>query len=348
MDNITVTHTQPQAKNIIHIGNYNLVRKRPKAGTPAFFSTDYKLMRASIRLGHNTLSFDERSHIAQYPRIPGVQGLAAKKMNRELLRWIDVHESEMLVVGHAEQIPLETFLACKQNHPNIKIIGWWVDTVNPEHPGFTVAKQNLLRARLELFDALYVTTSPNTLAGHLGISTPPNLHFMPNPCELATEKYTSFNSNHHTANLFYAASTNQYRQALEHTLDQLNTSKSMFMRGKKVFGQAYYHQMSQCKAGINISSVADTLYSSDRMIQITGNGLLLISERFTGCELLFGHDEAVYFESPDELVDIIAVLDTDAWRQMAEKAWRRSHSEYSVDVILQSMLDGQPIHARFI
>ncbi len=61
--------------------------------------------------------------------------------------------------------------------------------------------------------------------------------------------------------------------------------------------------------GLNYSRRNDvTLYSSDRIVQLTGNGLLTFSPRIPGFEKLYTEQEVVYFDDQFDLAKKINSL----------------------------------------
>lgn len=56
--------------------------------------------------------------------------------------------------------------------------------------------------------------------------------------------------------------------------------------------------------GLNYSRKNDvTLYSSDRIVQLTGNGLLTFSPRIPGFDQLYTEQEVVYFDDQFDLAE---------------------------------------------
>ena len=73
--------------------------------------------------------------------------------------------------------------------------------------------------------------------------------------------------------------------------------------------------------GLNISARADNyLYSSDRLPQLVGNGVLALIERSTGYGDLFQEDEMGFFSTFDELVEKIEMFCANPDHRMAVAA----------------------------
>ena len=79
-------------------------------------------------------------------------------------------------------------------------------------------------------------------------------------------------------------------------------------------------QQSMCEAGIglNISRRPDSwLYSSDRLAQLAGNGMVVAMERGTGYETLFTPEQMLFASSLEELATRLRTLAADPAQRMA-------------------------------
>ena len=74
------------------------------------------------------------------------------------------------------------------------------------------------------------------------------------------------------------------------------------------------------------------LYSSDRIAQLTGNGLVTLTPAGAGLESLYSSDEVVYFDSVDDLARKVHHLMShdDEAVALAKAGWKRTHEVYSV------------------
>ena len=94
--------------------------------------------------------------------------------------------------------------------------------------------------------------------------------------------------------------------------------------------------------GLNFShNNSISLYSSDRLAQLAGNGLLTFCPRVPGMETLFAETELVYFDTHEDLIEKIVYFNThdDERRQIAEKGWHRAHTCYSSERVTQFMIE---------
>ena len=78
------------------------------------------------------------------------------------------------------------------------------------------------------------------------------------------------------------------------------------------------------------------LYNSDRVAQVMGSGLLAVSTRANHLHELFPEGkEMVFADTVDEMLETVRRYkrDDQARRAIAEAGWRKSHAEYSVDLV---------------
>jgi hypothetical protein len=110
-----------------------------------------------------------------------------------------------------------------------------------------------------------------------------------------------------------------------------------------VYGQEYLDLLQRSLCGLNLSKHHDLYwYSSDRIAQLTGNGLCTLSQRIPGFEELYGEDEVVYFDSEAELVDKIHYLAEHPAEAavIGRRGWQKAHNTFNVDRICRYMLEG--------
>ena len=73
------------------------------------------------------------------------------------------------------------------------------------------------------------------------------------------------------------------------------------------------------------------LYSSDRIAQLTGNGLVTLTPAGAGLESLYSPEEVVYFESVEDLAEKVRYFKKheDEAIRIAKAGWEKTHRDYS-------------------
>ena len=94
----------------------------------------------------------------------------------------------IIILGHADLIKIETLEFIKKNYPQIKIVQWFLDRMDSK---WLVNRKRFLN-KLDIMDASFCTTDPKSL----GFPTNRNIYYMPNPVDVSFEslhnyKYTN-------------------------------------------------------------------------------------------------------------------------------------------------------------
>jgi Glycosyl transferases group 1 len=98
------------------------------------------------------------------------------------------------------------------------------------------------------------------------------------------------------------------------------------------YGARVFDVLGNAKMGVNFSRRDDVyLYSSDRMAQLMGLGLLTFLDRRTGFGGMIGEDAAAFYEGQDELVEkLLHFRNNDqARREVARRGWLRAHDIFN-------------------
>ena len=109
-----------------------------------------------------------------------------------------------------------------------------------------------------------------------------------------------------------------------------------------VYGTDYIKVLSESRMGLNYSRRNDIeLYSSDRIAQLTGNGLLTFCPKIPNFNLLYSNDEVIYFDNAQDLIDKFNFYshDQELMKNVAKKGWEKSHGSYNCKRITKFMLE---------
>jgi hypothetical protein len=97
-------------------------------------------------------------------------------------------------------------------------------------------------------------------------------------------------------------------------------------------GARYAAALTSAAMGLNVSRRNDVyLYTSNRMPQMAGSGILTFVDRATGYGDVFGEDEFPFFDTEEELCAKLTEFHHDdaARRRVAEAGWRAYRREFS-------------------
>jgi spore maturation protein CgeB len=111
------------------------------------------------------------------------------------------------------------------------------------------------------------------------------------------------------------------------------------MMGQSNRWGAHYHAvLARARMGLNYSRPNNvSLYASDRMAHIMGNGLMALTAQATGFQKFFTESEMVYYGDDRDLADKIRYYKNNdsAARAIAESGWRKSHREFNGTLVAQ-------------
>ena len=320
---------------ILHVANFNT----RKYGTD-LYSTDRKISAGLIRNGHFVYDFSYRD-ICRNESLFNTTKLGSRPVNKRLPEACSQINPHLLLLGHSELITTETLKNIRKLHPAMKIGLWYVDAL------FHREKTKHLFERLKYIDILFATTSGKYLREYATGTT--KAAFIPNMVDPAVETYTAFCNTDYDYDFIFCGrdSSDSERSTF---IKQLQEGTSQTMRSaffgclgnKPVTGHNYLALLSRSKMALNISRRNDVrLYSSDRIAQLTGNGLLTFCPRIPGIKLLYKEDELVYFSTLEELLTLVRHSHThpNEAKKIAKNGWNRAHGSFNSTRITAYMIE---------
>lgn len=260
-------------------------------------------------------------------------------MNRSLLKACATIQPSLLLLGHGQLINLDTLKEIKASFPNIKIAQWFVDAL--EKP----AKTAFIRERLPILDAVFCSTAGPALAVFQKHGC--RSAYLPNPVDRNIENLRAFDHDEHRFDLVFIGSD---RKAPERTrfLERLAGEIGDLRFGifgscgiPGVYGQEKDDILHHTRAALNLTQYDPRpFYSSDRIAQIMGNGILTcVNEGFL-LQDLYGEDSLLTFRNPEDLaLQLRKVLQNNRWREIARRGWEVSHEQFSSEKIAAAMID---------
>jgi hypothetical protein len=310
-----------------------------------------KLLHGFIRLGHQVQLFDDRK-LARGATLFQSRKWGILPVNRQLVDACRAYQPDVLLLGHCEMIWNTTLAEIRAALPDIRIAYRNVDWLE--------AKENVadIRRRVGVVDWIFSTSAGDALGQFCGDRT--RITHIPNPVDRAIDCGQAFLRQDQSFDIFYAIGGAYPGDPRPGFITGLQTAcpEARFdlhgLSGKpNLFGAAYLARLTDCKIGLNYSRRNDLyLYSSDRMAQYLGNGLLTCIDRATGFGALFGEDELLFYSHVDELADRLRFyIRDDAARQAhAERGWRKAHRIFASEAVAQYMLDrcfGRPLSQTY-
>lgn len=319
-----------------------------KTGGLSFYNTESKLALGLIRRGHLVHLFSAR----EYSKTNSFFGFQKNREDAADRKFFDLAHSlmpELILFTYSCAVSTKALAQYKSEYPTVRFAQLCPDILADQK---NVAK---VKERSVLTDATFVTTAGSILDQFAIHANRPR--FIPNPVDAAIETQRAFSSTTQAFDVFWAARTNvgkfdddpreTFATAIRESGD---ISISWYGSGgaAPVFGTEYYLALARAKMALNIN--ADHLgpqgraslpheiyhYSSARIAQVIGSGLLAISKRDTKLFEIFPEDEMMVFaDSVEEVLEKIRFLKRhdDIRQKIAERAWSFYHRHYTSDII---------------
>jgi len=301
---VSVFNSINSKKNIkiLHITNLN-----ERFDGRLHYNTGKRINNGFVRLGHNVLSFSDRDTINQNKSIIDISG--TKTLNAKIFNTVDNFRPDLIVLGHADNISVETINKIKKLY-NPKICQWFLDPLMKQGPDFKKNKRRINNLS-NLIDATFITTHPSGISFKIK-----NSFFIPNPCDQSFETIDNSKSNP-KKDLFFAMSHGVHRGVLKGgKID----NRELFLKRLKaklknvefdiygmdkiqpIWGENFLKQIKNYRMGLNLSRGQPTkYYSSDRIVQLVANGLLTFIDKRTKLNEIISKNGVVYYKNINDL-----------------------------------------------
>jgi len=332
---------------ILHITNFN-----ERLDGRLFFNTGRRINNGFIRLGHSVLGFSDRDIQKYYRSYRDIKG--AKVLNEKLKKTCYNYKPDVVIFGHADLISAEQIAQLRQDYPNTRFGQWFLDPLNKYGPDFERNKSRILD-KIKVIDSTFLTTSPDVLR----FLKSSNSHYIPNPCDKSFEILNNYNKSCNV-DVFFALSHGVHRGVLKqgksddrvHFINKLldctpDIKFDLYGINKvqPIWADHYFKTIANAKMGLNLSrGQAIKYYSSDRITQIVGNGLVCLIDEKTQYRNFFSDKEMVFYKNINELSEKIKKIAKDdktrrsIARKGKEKYMKYFNSTLVADYILRQTL----------
>ena len=300
---------------ILHVTNFN-----ERHNGRLFFNTGRRINNGFIRLGNSVLEFSDRDIQKYYKNYSDISG--SKSLNNKLKKTCYNYKPDLLVLGHADLISERELGELKNEYPFLKIAQWFLDPLNRNGPDYEKNKKRILD-KSKYIDSNFITTSPDVLN-----FLPKNVQnfFIPNPSDESFETLNNYQYNC-SNDVFFALSHGVHRGSLklrayddrEKFITKLiNKAKDIkfdifgINKVQPIWADQYFKTISNSKMGLNLSRGSPIkYYSSDRLTQITGNGLVTLIDEKTCYRDFFNDKEMVFYSNVSDLIEKITHISKD-------------------------------------
>jgi len=261
---------------ILHITNFN-----ERFNGRLHYNTGKRLQNGFIRLGHNVLALSDRDIINKNKAINDLSG--KKSLQHSIIETYKNFSADCIILGHADSVENNTLEELKNSNKNLKICQWFLDPIGEKGPDY-VKNNNRINQKLKFLDATFLTTDTSILKKKIE-----NSFFIPNPSDPSFEVLKNYEKDC-VNDVFFAMSHGVHRGILKkgktdareifiNKLINKNNKIKFDVYGmnhiQPIWGDMFLNTVANSSMGLNLSrGKAVKYYSSDRIAQIFGNGLL--------------------------------------------------------------------------
>ena len=288
---------------ILHLTNFNR-----RFDGRLQYNTGRRLNNGFVRLGHNVLTLSDRDIIHDNKKIFDPTG--KNQLQKSVIQNFKNFKPDCVVLGHVDSINKSTISELRNQNKNLRICQWFLDPIHKDGPDY-IKNNDRISNNLKNIDFTFLTSCPSLLKNKID-----NSFFIPNPSDTSFEILKNYEVNCPN-DMFFAMSHGVHRGVLkdgkydnrEKFIKKLikKNSKIIFDiygmdKIQPVWGNNFIEAISKSQMGLNLSRGKPAkYYSSDRIAQLIGNGLLTFIDKETQFIDLIGKDSLVYYSNLDDL-----------------------------------------------
>ncbi len=313
INKVAVNKSNLRNIKILHITNFN-----ERFDGRLHYNTGKRINNGLIRLGHNVLTMSDRDIIYKNKTLNDLKGI--NSLNKKILNCFENFNPDLIIIGHADNINQDTLSFLKNKKKSLKIAQWFLDPLSNYLPDYKKNKKRILK-NIDNIDSTFLTSNPKSVEFKIK-----NSYFIPNPCDISFETLSNYNYECEN-DLFFAMSHGVHRGVLkknkfdkrEIILQKLIDNKKDIIvdfyglnNNQPIWADKFINQLSKSKMGLNLSRGKPLkYYSSDRIAQLMGNGLLTFVDNKTYYSDFFNKNEIVTYDNISDLIEKICKYKKD-------------------------------------
>lgn len=292
-----------------------------------------KLDYGLIKNNHYVINYSDRD-VAAFEAPLGLRDLGRGRANKHVLEMVDASEPDMIILGHCDMITPETVREMRRLQPSALIAHCNCD------PIFVPNNVKNIKSRASMVDAVFISTGKRALGEFEGLGA--RIYHMPNPVDPAMEPLdNSVRSDLGIDLLFCSNATKHSTRGV--TVDFIRNAVANEMNFKiygsfgqpPIWGRDYDRVLADTRMSLNLNrQEGDYWYSSDRMAQLAGNGILQFTHSSQGFQDLLPPESMVYFDSNEDLLKKVREFHHDDARRMAWAARARDFFQREMNATL--------------
>ena len=288
-------------QKIMHVTNFNY-----RFNGRLHYNTGRRINNGLIRLGHNVITISDRDILSQKKGITDYSG--SKSLQKTIIENYKNFKPDIVMLGHADSVSLETLDYLKNQKTLIS--QWFLDPLGRYGPDYKNNKRRITE-KTDYIDKTFLTSDPKNLDFKIR-----NSSFIPNPVDESFEVLKNYNQDCEN-DLFFAMSHGVHRGQLkkgkhddrEKIINKLifdNPNIKFDIYGmnniQPIWADQFLEKISKSAMGLNLSRGKPVkYYSSDRIAQLVGNGLLTFIDHKTYLKEIFSKNEVIFYKDIEDL-----------------------------------------------
>ena len=329
-----MTDTNFSGIRVVHAADYKFARDGQ-----LFSNWDLKAHHGLVQNGCYVYPFSINDRARMFSPT-GSRVFGQGRANKALLETCRQVHPDLLLLGHSPSVGPEVIRKARAIVPKMRIALWWQDAIWEGHPTGQLFEKGAC------LDAIFISTSGDLLKQFVRPGCP--AAYVPNPAEASIHNLRAFENPDPEFDLTFFGrdrgipSRSQFLKDLRSLLPDFRLAIFGSLGERCVFGHEKDQVMASSRMGLNLSQRNDVaLYSSDRIAQLIGNGLLTFCPTGCGLEALFGPNEVVFFDDVEDLAHKARDLKADdsKSRKIARAGWEKIHKYYSAREVVKFMLN---------
>ena len=343
LNNFNIKIIKRKNLKVLHITNFN-----ERFDGRLHYNTGRRLNNGLIKLGYNVLSLSDRDILSRNKKFSDPKG--EKSLQSKILSTYNNFKADLIILGHADKVSLETLNDLKLKNKDIKFTQWFLDPLSKFGPDYTNNKKRILD-KISLIDSTFLTTSPDALDFNI-----PNSYYIPNPCDPSFEILKNYNHNCNF-DVFFAMSHGVHRGKLKrgkyddrekfiNNIIKKNLGIRFDVYGmnnvQPIWGDEFIENIYNSYMALNLSRGKPIkYYSSDRLAQLMGNGLLTFIDEKTQIKDFFGENEMIFYKSTNDLIEKLLKYkkDTKQGKSIAKRGREKYHKYLNSELVAKYIVD---------
>ena len=332
---------------ILHISNFgNRLFNRLY-----FISIAKKISNGLIRLGHDVVNISDRDTIKFNRTVSAQTGI--NFLNKLFVETVKNYSPDLVILGHCDNLNIETFEEVKKFKKDLKIIQWFEDNLHSKGPDPLLNQERLLKYE-PVINHNFITTHPSALSF---IKDKSKYSYMPIPVDKNVERLNVYDNKTSIYDLFFTMSHGVNRGTLKNDktderypfvekLLKKNPDIVFDIYGYKnrqpIWSEDFYNSISRAKMGLNLSRTNSVkYYSSNRISSLIGNGLMTFIDVKTQLNDFFNDDEVIFYKSIEDLSQKLSFYKKNNSLRMkiAKKGQKKYFEHFNSKIIAKYLIE---------